>query len=137
MRSGRTVSLATLATASLLGAAQAQEAPPPTVRAGALIERIAVDGRLIEPEWAAAVSIDALTQTDPHEGAPPSARTTVRVLAGPKALVIGIECDQPPGSRIVSFSVRRDASLTQEDHIKIVLGPFLDGRSGYVFAARL
>jgi hypothetical protein len=34
----------------------------------------------------------------------------------------------------VSFSVRRDAALGSEDHVRIVLGPFLDGRSGYVFA---
>ena len=35
---------------------------------------------------------------------------------------------------IVSFSVRRDAVLDSEDHVRIVLGPFADGRSGYVFA---
>ena len=58
----------------------------------------------------------------------------MRVLAGPKAIVIGIVCDDPAPSGIVSFSVRRDAALTSEDHVRIVLGPFLDGRSGYVFA---
>jgi hypothetical protein len=30
--------------------------------------------------------------------------------------------------------VRRDAPLTQEDHVRIVIDSFLDGRSGYVFA---
>jgi hypothetical protein len=35
---------------------------------------------------------------------------------------------------VPSFSVRRDAVLDAEDHIRIVLGPFADGRSGYVFA---
>jgi len=64
----------------------------------------------------------------------PSARTTVRVLAGAKALAIGIVCDDPNPNGIVSFSVRRDAPLTNEDHVRIALGPFLDGRSGYVFA---
>jgi hypothetical protein len=55
------------------------------------------------------------------------------VLAGPRALAIGIECEQDPND-IVSFSVRRDASLTYEDHVRIVLGPFMDGRTGYIFA---
>ena len=64
----------------------------------------------------------------------PSGRTIVRVLADPKALVIGIVCEDPAPDRIVSFSVRRDAELDSEDHVRIVLGPFLDGRSGYVFA---
>jgi hypothetical protein len=34
----------------------------------------------------------------------------------------------------VSFSVRREAPLDTEDHVRVVLGPFMDGRSGYVFA---
>lgn len=89
---------------------------------------------LDEGEWTQANAVDAFTQTDPVEGALPSGRTIVRVLAGSKALVIGIICDDPDPSGIVSFSVRRDATLTSEDHVRIVLGPFLDGRSGYVFS---
>jgi len=57
----------------------------------------------------------------------------VRVLADRGAIIIGIACDDDPAG-IVSFSVTRDAGLQAEDHIRIVLGPFLDGRSGYVFA---
>ena len=109
------------------------QTPPPSIAAGALGGGVAIDGRLDEPAWASAVAIDTFTQTDPREGAPASARTRVRVLAGPKALVVGIECDQPPGTPVVSFSVRRDAALNQEDHVRLVLGPFMDGRSGYVF----
>ena len=115
-------------------AAQAPAVPPPELRVGTLEASHTVDGRLDEPGWATADLIDAFTQADPREGAPASARTTVRVLAGPKALVIGIECDQPADVGVVSFNVRRDATLTQEDHVRIVLGPFMDGRSGYVFA---
>ena len=48
--------------------------------------------------------------------------------------MIGVVCEQPDIKEIVSFSVRRDAALNSEDHIRIVLGPFADGRSGYVFA---
>src|SRR5204863_113741 len=65
---------------------------------------------------------------------PASARTHVRVLADARSIVIGIVCEEPEPASIVSFSVRRDAVLTSEDHVRIVLGPFADGRSGYVFA---
>ncbi len=112
----------------------AQEAPAPSLRAGVLPSGIAVDGVLDEAAWDAAEKIDAFTQVDPVDGAPPSARTIVRVLAGPKALAIGIVCEDSAPKGIVSFSVRRDAALNNEDHIRIVLGPFLDGRSGYVFS---
>jgi hypothetical protein len=108
--------------------------PPPEIAAGILQPGHAIDGRLDEADWASATPGDGFRQSDPREGDAASASTRVRVLAGPKALVIGIECDQPEEVREVSFSVRRDAVLTQEDHIRIVLGPFMDGRSGYVFA---
>jgi len=123
-----------LLTIALASAASAQDGTPPTLHAGALDDGHAIDGRLDEPAWAGAAATDAFVQTDPREGSAPSARTTVRVLAGAKALVIGIDCEQPPQTRIVSFSVRRDATLSSEDHVLIVLGPFADGRSGYVFA---
>jgi hypothetical protein len=99
-----------------------------------LPDNLVVDGVLNEPAWQTADSIDAFTQTDPDEGAAPAGRTVVRVLASSKAIVIGIICEDPDPAGIVSFSVRRDAPLGNEDHVRVVLGPFLDGRSGYVFA---
>ena len=114
--------------------ASGQEPAAPTLQVAALQAGHRIDGVLDEPAWASAPTIEAFTQTDPAEGAPPSARTTVRVLADARTLVIGIACETPADARVVSYSVRRDATLTSEDHVRIVLGPFLDGRSGYVFA---
>ncbi len=130
----RSTAVALALLASTAGRALAQGAPPPALRAATLDAGHVINGRLDEADWAAAETIDAFRQTDPLEGAPASGHTTVRVLVGPTALVIGIDCEQPRGAGIVSYSVRRDASLTQEDHVKIVIGPFLDGRSGYAFA---
>ena len=111
----------------------AQEQPP-TLHVGMLPDGLAIDGILAESAWDTAEATDAFAQTDPNEGAAPSWRTIVRVLAGSKALVIGIVCEGSAPDDIVSFSVRRDAALGNEDHVRVVLGPFLDGRSGYVFA---
>lgn len=129
-------SLAALIVTSVLmtaPTAAAQEAPP-SLRAGVMAAAVTIDGRLTEPAWESAEAIDDFRQTDPVEGAPPTATTRVRVLADAHAIVIGIVCDQPDPNDIVSFSVRRDAELESEDHVGIVLGPFADGRSGYVFA---
>ena len=129
---------ATLLLSSLLfplsTVALAQTAPAPTLQVGPLNGSVRIDGVLDEAEWAQAAASDAFTQTEPAEGSSPTLPTIVRVLAGPKALVIGVSCDDTDPSGIVSFSVRRDAPLVSEDHVRIVLGPFLDGRSGYVFA---
>jgi hypothetical protein len=106
----------------------------PSLRATPLTTKIDIDGQLSEAAWESAAAIEELRQTDPAEGAPPSGRTRVQVLADTQSIVIGILCDEADPSGIVSFSVRRDAVLNSEDHVRIVLGPFADGRSGYVFA---
>jgi Domain of unknown function (DUF5916) len=114
--------------------ARSQGLQAPELRVGTLDAAHAIDGRLDEAAWSMAAMIDVFTQADPREGTPASARTAVRVLAGSQAIVVGIECEQPSEVGIVSFNVRRDATLAQEDHVRFVLGPFMDGRSGYVFA---
>ena len=106
----------------------------PTISAGSLPADIKIDGDLREPAWSTAPAIETFTQIEPDEGQPASSRTTVRILADAGAIVFGIVCSDADPAGIVSFSVRRDASLNSEDHVKLVLGPFLDGRSGYVFA---
>lgn len=114
--------------------AVAQERLQPTLRAGEGAATITLDGRLDETAWHAAAQSDAFLQTEPSEGRPPTFRTVVRVLADRSAIVFGIVCEDADPNAIVSFSVRRDASLDAEDHVRVILGPFLDGRSGYVFA---
>ena len=104
------------------------------LRAGELLGTVHVDGVLDEPAWKDAPATDALLAVEPNEGAPPSGRTLVRVLAGPKTLVFGIRCDDPDAARIVSFTKERDGELQYEDHVVVVLDPFRDGLSGYVFA---
>ncbi|HET9424599.1 MAG TPA: DUF5916 domain-containing protein, partial [Gemmatimonadaceae bacterium] len=84
--------------------------------------------------WLRADSVTMFTQTEPREGSAGSAATTLRVLAAPDALYIGIRAASAPGVPIVAFARDRDASLNSEDHVKIVIDSYLDGRSGYVFA---
>lgn len=114
--------------------APAEEAPRPVLQSGRLTGALRLDGRLDEPDWAAAPAIEDLTMVEPRQGAAPTGRTIVKVLAGPKGLVFGLRCLDPEPDRIVSFTKERDGSLEAEDHVLLLLDPFLDGRSGYVFA---
>ena len=110
------------------------EEPPPSVRAESIAEdSIRIDGLLDEPGWLTADSIPDLTMIDPTEGAPPTGRTAVRVLASPRHLLVGIIAYDPDPAGIVSFSKQRDADIFLEDYILLVLDTFRDGRSGYVF----
>jgi hypothetical protein len=95
---------------------------------------IRLDGDLREPAWQTVDSIATLTQVEPTEGAAPTARTVVRVMTTGDAIVFGIRAENPPGVGLVAFARQRDAVLDSEDHVKLVLDTYLDGRSGYVFA---
>lgn len=116
---------------------RAQQAGSPTrsgLRIGHVAGAMRLDGRLDEPAWATADSIADLTQLEPTEGGRPSSRTVVRVLGDGDGLVIGIRADDADPSRITAFARARDADLSSEDHIKLVLDTYRDGRSGFVFA---
>jgi Domain of unknown function (DUF5916) len=106
----------------------------PSLRATAVSAPLRLDGHLDEPQWQAADSIAELTEVEPTEGAVPVARTVVRVLATPDALMFGVMAYDPDPSGIVTFTKSRDASLGSEDHARLVLDTFGDGRTGYVFA---
>src|SRR5689334_24875185 len=113
-----------LITASIIGLPAltvAQEVDAPSLRAGSGAETVNLDGNLNEDAWRMAAVSDALAQVEPVEGGMPSVRTTVRVLTSRDALVVGITCEDPEPDGIVSFSVRRDAPLDQEDHVRVVL----------------
>jgi hypothetical protein len=112
----------------------AQSAEHPLVRAGVLGPVLHVDGVLDEPEWGLAPPSADLVMVEPRQGDRAHGRGFVKVLAGPKALVFGIRCDDPEPGGIVSFTKERDGNFEFEDHVVIVLDPFMDGRSGYVFA---
>jgi uncharacterized protein DUF5916 len=134
----RTVLIASLAI-RCRAAAQATPEPVagtarPVLRVALISERVTLDGRLTEPAWSTDDSITDLTQSEPREGRTPTGRTVVRVLTTGTEILIGVRADDPEPSRIVSFARERDAVLDDEDHIKIVLDTYHDGRSGYVFA---
>jgi hypothetical protein len=101
---------------------------------GAAVGDIRIDGRLDEADWAAATPLGSLTMVEPVEGEAARFPTEVRVLADAGNLYVGVRAHDPDPSGIVSFSKARDSQLRSEDHVKILIDPFMDGQSGYVFA---
>ncbi len=106
----------------------------PALEVGHLPSALDLDGRLDEPAWLTARAIPHLTMTEPVEGGDLVGATVVRVLVDNRTIVIGVTCHDPDPARIVSYSKARDSELRGEDHIKLILDTFLDGRSGYIFA---
>ena len=92
-----------------------------------------MDGVLDEGAWTAATPIGPLTQRDPEEGAAATEATEVRVLYTAAMLYVGIICHDRTPSAIVSTQLTRDADLSSDDNIVVILDPFFDHRNGFFF----
>ncbi len=123
---------ATLA-ALLPAPARPVDTEPRTVTASSVAEAPSIDGRLDEAAWAGADTATDFVQFEPHEGAPASFATTVRVLYGPNALYVGAVMHDPEPERI-----RRPLSRRDDDGgaalFVVGIDGYLDRRSAYRFA---
>ena len=79
------------------------DADVPSLRVGAATG-VRVDGVLDDPAWAAADRIPNPTMIEPSQGGTPTGRTRVGVVASRDALYIGVICDDPDPTGIVSFT---------------------------------
>lgn len=117
----------------LIFTAAAQEERP-SVTTGIAEVSILVDGSLDEGEWNKAGLITDLLTVVPEQGGQPTGKTEVKILATEKYIIFGINCSDDDPSGIINFSKLRDTDLSNEDYIKIIIDPFLDGQSGYIFS---
>jgi uncharacterized protein DUF5916/cellulose/xylan binding protein with CBM9 domain len=89
-----------------------------------------IDGHLDDPVWATVPASDAFTQSWPHDGAPPSQPTRVRVAYDDDSIYIALECVQlaPPVARLT----RRDREV-DDDRVSIDIDTRHDRRSAFHF----
>jgi hypothetical protein len=92
-----------------------------------------IDGLLSDDVWRSAVPVGGFLQYDPHEGAPPTEETIVRVLYDDRALFIGVLCRDSDPSGIVQQLTRRDRSV-QADRFTVIIDSYHDHNSAYVFS---
>jgi len=127
----------TLACGSLYAQTATPGSPSTTQPAISLAVRrvgaIRLDGRLDDPGWATADSITQLVQREPREGIPSTERTVVRVLRTATALFVGVRADDRSASLIRASQLRRDADLTVDDYVTLLLDSFHDRRSAFLF----
>ena len=86
-----------------------------------------------QPSWAAADSIDDLRQREPRQGAAASERTVVRVAQDGSTLFVQVRCFDSDVRRLRATQLRRDADLSSDDHVELLIDSFNDHRSAFVF----
>ena len=127
-----------LAVPAAQAAARRQPAVPEPARPSAAVtpttDAIVIDGALDEPIWQTAPTIGELTQRQPEQGVAPTDRTDVTLLYDAEFLYIGVVSHDSEPHRVIGTAMARDASLSSDDRVEILLDTFRDQRSAFYFA---
>jgi len=96
--------------------------------------RIVVDGLLKEPDWLETPPIVEIVQRDPHPGEKASEKTEVRLLYDDENLYIGVTCYDSESNRIIGTQMERDADLSADDRVELLIDSFHDRRNAFYFS---
>lgn len=137
----RAATMVSLAASLLVSArrAAAQDGATPssaagTLRAGRVASgTIQLDGRLDEPAWSLADSIAGFRQREPVSGAPATERTVVRILTAPEVIYVGVRAFDADSGGLRATQLRRDADLTADDYVTLLIDSFRDRRGAFLF----
>ncbi|MDD8026255.1 MAG: carbohydrate binding family 9 domain-containing protein, partial [Acidobacteriota bacterium] len=106
-----------------------------------------IDGKLDDVAWQAAKAHTDFRMVEPTPGQDPTERTELRVVYDDTNIYIGILCRDREPKRIVANTMAHDgggsggqmygnyhrSSSASNDQVQILLDPFLDKRTAYVF----
>ena len=106
----------------------------PAYRVATTTEPIRIDGRLDEGVWQHTDSIFDFRQREPLEGAPASQRTVVKIIHDASQLYIGVRAYDSDMSKVRSAQLRRDADLSSDDLITLLIDSYHDRRGAFMFA---
>lgn len=106
-----------------------------TIAAVRIETQLRIDGVLNEPEWNLAKASPHFTQVEPHQGAPSSFETTVRVLYNKQFLYIGIFSQDSAGKKAIrATDFKRDFDYLAHDLVTLTFDGFNDQRNAMCFA---
>src|SRR5258708_3857386 len=103
------------------------------LRVGPATVPISMAARIDGAAWAHADSITDFRQREPSAGAPASERTVVKVLRDAEALYIAVRCYDSDARGVRASQLRRDADLSSDDNVQLLIDSFDDRRSAFVF----
>jgi hypothetical protein len=92
-----------------------------------------VDGRLDEPVWSQITPVRDFVQLEPDLGTPVSEKTEAMVFYDDENLYIGFRCFDRQPHKIIAKYGPHDSSFDGSDAVRVLLDPFHDRRTGFVF----
>ena len=109
-------------------------AQEPVIRAIKSEQSPVIDGKLNESLWDLAIPFSDFRMVEPTPGSDPTEKTEIKVIYDLKGIYFGIRCYDSEPQRISANTMEHDKSEERnEDQISLLLDPFLDKRSAYIF----
>jgi hypothetical protein len=105
----------------------------PSYRVPAANQPIRVDARFAEPVWQTVDSIVDFRQREPLEGAPATERTVMKVVRDAGTLYIAVRAYDSDMRGVRSAQLRRDADLSSDDEITVLIDSYHDRRGAFLF----
>jgi Domain of unknown function (DUF5916) len=113
--------------------------PPSLTAPGATIRRIeggiTIDGRLDEPAWQRAGTVETWYETAPGDNVAPKVETIGYLAYDDRYLYVGFACGDPAPTRIRAPISDRDGLTGNVDHVGILVDSRNDGKTALLFAA--
>jgi hypothetical protein len=110
-----------------LGAAEADDAPPP-ITVARLAGPVALDGDLSDPAWSTATRVEHFVEYYPADNAPPPVSTVAYLAYDDDALYVAVRADDPRPQEIRAPFVERDLVFGDQDNVALFLDPRGDRR---------
>jgi hypothetical protein len=111
----------------------AQRSMPDTIHAVFNADKITFNGTLSDSIWQNAPKISNFTQCELNYCQPSEERTEVAIIYDKYAMHIGMWCYQKDPKKIIAKFMQRDFDYTSDDNFQVIISPFNDKRSGYLF----
>lgn len=110
-----------------------ETAPEGLASIGMIDEAPVIDG-VFEEIWTRGTRLeDTFRQVEPKEGGEPSEKTEVYVMRDSKNLYVAFRCFDSDPSGIRAKQMKRDGDFDSDDSVALVIDPFRDMRTGYIF----
>jgi hypothetical protein len=105
----------------------------PSYRVRTAIEPIRLDAGFSERVWEAVDSIVDFRQREPLEGAPATERTVVKLVRDADRLYVAVRAYDSNIRNVRSAQLRRDADLSSDDNVTILIDSYRDRRGAFLF----
>jgi hypothetical protein len=111
----------------------ARSSAEPHYRVPTVTTPIRLDATFSEPIWQTVDSIVDFRQREPLEGAPASERTVVKVVRDAERLYVAVRAYDRDMAQVRAAQLRRDADLSSDDNIRILIDSYRDRRGAFLF----